>query len=166
MFEESRINKINTNMASEEVLARRKIRVVKMDSLLAGGAVRGVVNLGGKEFQYQYLIIYIEILNSAIKRLSIMPYIERWSVPMKYSLKSAQNSIFSMKSTSRWKQSPKKMKMTMTSIATTPTTLLSTTLNSNPKAEVLKKSFGTTMKTIFITIILNSRMSKRSITVI
>ena len=52
MFEESRINKINTNMASEEVIARRKIRVVKMDSLLAGGAVRGVVNLGGKEFQY------------------------------------------------------------------------------------------------------------------
>lgn len=52
MFEESRINKINTNMASEEVIAQRKIRVVKMDSLLAGGAVRGVVNLGGKEFQY------------------------------------------------------------------------------------------------------------------
>lgn len=41
-------------MASEEVLARRNIRVVKMDSLLRGGAVRGVVNLGGKEFQYQY----------------------------------------------------------------------------------------------------------------
>lgn len=53
IFEESRINKINCNIASQEVLARRKIRVVKMDSLLAGGAVRGVVNLGGKEFQYQ-----------------------------------------------------------------------------------------------------------------
>lgn len=30
-------------MASEEVLAKRKIRVVKMDSLMQGGSIKGVV---------------------------------------------------------------------------------------------------------------------------
>jgi len=38
--------------ASEEVLANRTIRVVKMDSLKEGGSIRGVVHLGTKPVEY------------------------------------------------------------------------------------------------------------------
>lgn len=47
MFESSRAEKMSNQMASEEVIAKRKIRVVKMDSLAQGGAIKGVVDLGG-----------------------------------------------------------------------------------------------------------------------
>jgi hypothetical protein len=43
MFESSRPNKIVHQFASEEVMAKRKIRVVKMDSLIQGGSIKGVV---------------------------------------------------------------------------------------------------------------------------
>lgn len=36
-------------------MAKRTIRVVKMDSLMKGGSVRGVVELGGKQVEYEYL---------------------------------------------------------------------------------------------------------------
>jgi hypothetical protein len=41
-------------MASEEQLEKRRIRVVKMDSLMKGGSVRGVVELGGRQVEYEY----------------------------------------------------------------------------------------------------------------
>jgi hypothetical protein len=43
IFESSRPQKISQQIASEEVLAKRRIRVVKMDSLIQGGSIKGVV---------------------------------------------------------------------------------------------------------------------------
>jgi hypothetical protein len=40
--------------ASAEVLAKRTIRMVKMDSLLQGGSVRAVIDLGGRKVEYEY----------------------------------------------------------------------------------------------------------------
>ena len=47
MFESSRTEKMTSQVASEDVIAKRKIRVVKMDSLAQGGAIKGVVEMGG-----------------------------------------------------------------------------------------------------------------------
>jgi hypothetical protein len=47
MFESSRAEKMSSQMAPEDVLAKRRIRVVKMDSLAQGGGIKGVVDLGG-----------------------------------------------------------------------------------------------------------------------
>lgn len=38
---------MTSQVASEDVVAKRRIRVVKMDSLAQGGAIKGVVELGG-----------------------------------------------------------------------------------------------------------------------
>lgn len=53
MFETSRPTKIDQQLASQEVIAKRKIRVVKMDSLMQGGSIKGMVQLGGKTVEYE-----------------------------------------------------------------------------------------------------------------
>ena len=45
MFEASKARRF-MEVASEEAMAKRTIRVVKLDSLIEGGSVRGVVELG------------------------------------------------------------------------------------------------------------------------
>jgi len=40
--------------ASEEVIANRKIRIVKLDSLAQGKSVKGVIELGGRMMEYEY----------------------------------------------------------------------------------------------------------------
>ena len=52
IFESSKARR-KFDTASEEVLANRKIRVVKMDSLREGGSIRGFVELGGKSIEYE-----------------------------------------------------------------------------------------------------------------
>lgn len=52
MFESIRPHMITQHLASEEVLAKRTIRVVKMESLNHGGSIKGVVELGGKSVEY------------------------------------------------------------------------------------------------------------------
>jgi hypothetical protein len=47
--------------ASEEVIAQRKIRIVKLDSFSQGKSVKGVIELGGKTVEYEYQLIYKEI---------------------------------------------------------------------------------------------------------
>ena len=52
MFEAGRA-KSGMQEASQEVMAGRTIRVVRLDSLRKGGGVRGVVELGGSPVEYE-----------------------------------------------------------------------------------------------------------------
>jgi hypothetical protein len=47
IFESSKARK-KFDYATQEVIAKRTIKVVKLDSLMQGGSVRGIVELGGK----------------------------------------------------------------------------------------------------------------------
>jgi hypothetical protein len=70
-----------------------------------------------------------------------------------------------MRLTLRWRPNPKRMRMKMISIVMTPTTLPLIIPKSNRKAEVQKKSFVITTKTISNRLILMRKMRRRFIAV-